>query len=716
VRNSKRLRFLDEPISRRGFLKGVVAGVFFSAFNPANPFRVGAADTTSPLFWINDIPNQPFIYEEHGNYHYGVEQLLHLMGNHGLKFYRSPNETLLSGSLGLIASDDVVLIKVNAQWKYRGCTNSDLIRGLVQRILDHPNGFRGEVVIFENGQGQGSLNGDALGWGSYPDNSVHANANDEGHSFFYLVDTIFNDLRVSAYLLDPIKDTIIGSEDHATDGYRIYENVSYPCFTTSGGKRVELQEGIWQGSSYAPNLKLINVPVLKHHDTGGSEITASLKHFYGIVSMSDGQSGFRHYGGLGETCGKMAVSIRTPVLNIIDAIWVSHGSIAGYPASTTFRANQILASQDPVALDYWAAKYILYPISGSPRHLPTFPGIDLWLTAARNTINSGGGLLDPENGIQVDQVTKNEGAMQVFSSVFVTETVSSPITLSGPKTADTGESNTYMTAGSVSSYGHEVQYIFDWGDNTDSGWLGVGVTSASHSWGAPATYNVRSKARCASDTSIESDWSDPIEVTVADISFTQVTVLAPDGGDAIPSGSSYKIKWGAPPEATTFNVRYSVDNGVTWKTIASGVSGSNCDWPVPTPLENKKKCRVKVIGYSGSTKVGSDISDTFTIEAIRLTSPNGGESILGGSWHEIRWVTYSTKRSVVKAKIYCTKDNGLTWKLIKAVSGNPGSYNWLVPTLTNTETNCKVKVILLDQYGDIIGSDVSDVCFTIGPP
>ena len=82
------------------------------------------------------------------------------------------------------------------------------------------------------------------------------------------------------------------------------------------------------------------------------------------------------------------VSVRTPVLNIVDATWVSYSSLAGYPASTTFRANQILASQDPVALDYWAAKYIMYPISQSPRHLPTFSGIDQWLTSARDTINA----------------------------------------------------------------------------------------------------------------------------------------------------------------------------------------------------------------------------------------------------------------------------------------------------------------------------------------
>jgi hypothetical protein len=58
----------------------------------------------------------------------------------------------------------------------------------------------------------------------------------------------------------------------------------------------------------------------------------------------------------------------------------------------------------------------------------------------------------------------------------------------------------------------------------------------------------------------------------------------------------------------------------------------------------------------------------------------------------------------------------MTWKLIKAVSGNPGSYNWLVPSLTNPENKCKVKVILLDEYGYIIGSDISDAYFRFSPP
>jgi hypothetical protein len=371
----------------------------------------GQTNPVNPIFWVTGIPDQPFYGRGGGHYHAGLDSLLHLMGDQGLKFYRSAEETALSGPSGLIEAQDVVLIKVNAQWKYRGCTNSDLIRGLIQRILNHPDGFDGEVVIFENGQGSGNLNCDR-GGSNYPDTSIHANANDESQSFLYLVNTLFNDPRVTAYSLDPIRTTFIGAADHVTNGYRIYENVSYPCFTTARGHRVELREGLWQGSSYTQNLKLINVPVLKHHDTGGSEITASLKHFYGIVSMADGQSDFRHYNGLGETCGKMVVAVRTPVLNIIDAIWVSYSSITGYPASTTFRANQILASQDPVALDYWAAKYILYPIDNNPRHHPSFAGIDQWLTSARDTINNQGGLSDPSSGILIGRVTKNEVEME----------------------------------------------------------------------------------------------------------------------------------------------------------------------------------------------------------------------------------------------------------------------------------------------------------------
>jgi len=405
-------RMLENFWSRRDFLK-LSAAVLTSLL--AGPFRgraEAAALTKSPIFWVDQIPVAPFSDPGHPNYHAGVEALLNLQGAKGLKFYRSAQTTALGGPKGLIARDDIVLIKVNAQWKYRGTTNSDVIRGLIQRILDHPDGYTGEVVMFENGQGRGSLACDTSA--SYGNSEVHANANEENQSFLYLVNSVFNDPRVSAKLMDPARGVFLAKSDHVQDGFRHFENVSYPCFTTSGGRRVELKEGVWTGSGYSPKLKLINVPVLKHHDQGGSEITASLKHFYGVVSMSDGYSDIRHYSKLGRTCGKMVAAVRTPVLNIIDGIWVSHASITGYPENTTFRANTLVASQDPVALDYWVAKYVLYPIDNNTRHLPTFPGVNRWLVQARETINNRGGLYKPSMGLQISRAQTSESRMAVY--------------------------------------------------------------------------------------------------------------------------------------------------------------------------------------------------------------------------------------------------------------------------------------------------------------
>jgi uncharacterized protein (DUF362 family) len=397
-------------INRRDFMKRVAGGVAVTLPLAAGYELEAAPAWTNPIFWITGIPEQPFGRGKRRNNHAGVDTLLRAMGANGLKFYRSSRETGISGPSGLIDTNDVVLIKVNAQWKHRGCTNSDLIRGLIQRVISHPDGFEGEVVIVENGQGRGSLKCDTSS--SYDgDHSVQANANNKAHSFVHLVDRVFVDPRVSYYLLDPIRETFIEAGDHVTEGYRIRDVISYPCFTTKGGHRVDLAKGIWREDRFVPNLKLINVPVLKHHDEGGSEITASLKHFYGLVSMKDGHSDYRHYEGLGVTCGKMVVSVRAPVLNIVDAIWVSHRSLAGYPADKTFRANQLMASQDPVALDYCAAKYIIYPIDNNARHHPTFEGIARWLSDARAFINRRGGIRNDRDGIQVSRVTMNEDRM-----------------------------------------------------------------------------------------------------------------------------------------------------------------------------------------------------------------------------------------------------------------------------------------------------------------
>lgn len=295
-----------------------------------------------------------------------------------------------------------------------------------------------------------------------------------------------------------------------------------------------------------------------------------------------------------------------------------------------------------------------------------------------------------------------------------TEIVSVPVSLSGPAFGASGNAYTYMVGGAHSNLGHPVQYMIDWGDGTDSGWLSPGVTTAAKSWDPLNTYLIKTKARCVNDTEVESDWTEPLTVTISATSSPGVTLLAPNAGQTVLSGSNYKIQWGASPGAESFKALYSTNNGATWKTIATGITEKSYDWQVPIPANNLKKCLVKVIGYAQRVKVSEDKSiPPFAIEVVRLTSLNGGETLISGDRQIISWMTHTTKSPVENVKLFYSTNSGATWSLIQTLSGNLGTYMWRVPPLPASSTNCKVKVVLKDGAGKTVGSDISDGVFTI---
>jgi len=193
-----------------------------------------------------------------------------------------------------------------------------------------------------------------------------------------------------------------------------------------------------------------------------------------------------------------------------------------------------------------------------------------------------------------------------------------------------------------------------------------------------------------------------------------ITIIQPNGG-TIPSGSSYQIQWSG--NADYYTLKLSMDNGMTWSTIATNVTGNSHNWTVPTPWNNKRKCFIKVIGYNANNiKVGADRSDgPFTIEVVKLNTPNGGETLTSGTSYTITWTTNSTKKPVSKVILSYTKDGGMTWKVIDKLTSNDGTYGWTVPSVLSPKTKCKVKVVLKDSAGNTVGSDASDMWFTIAP-
>jgi hypothetical protein len=64
--------------------------------------------------------------------------------------------------------------------------------------------------------------------------------------------------------------------------------------------------------------------------------------------------------------------------------------------------------------------------------------------------------------------------------------------------------------------GDQVWYLFDWGDGSDSGWIGPfesgAIVTGNHSWQRKGAYEIKVKAK---DTyGDESNWSDPLPITM----------------------------------------------------------------------------------------------------------------------------------------------------------------------------------------------------------
>jgi hypothetical protein len=344
---------------------GSVASTFYSPLQSISvpisidlPTRSAVSPVgSSDLFFVENA------YDSQGSLDGAVSTLVQLMATYGLSFFKSASQPS-----GLIGSNDVVILKVNSEWNQRGQTNNDLVKSIIKKILSHPDGFTGEVVVADNGQ-----------WTERTNQSqwyTPSNAYDQSESMYTMITNSFSSGKVSTWLWDIIRHTQVNeySQGDYRDGYAVSITdphtgiqVSYPKFKTKYGTYISLMNGVWSGSAYdSSRLKLINIPVLKSHSTYG--VSGCIKHYMGVLSNSAGFSDGHSLIGAGAMASIMA-DVRFPTLNILDCVYVNanpreSGSASVGPATSYVDAsytNKIGASLDPVALDYYASKYILMP-------------------------------------------------------------------------------------------------------------------------------------------------------------------------------------------------------------------------------------------------------------------------------------------------------------------------------------------------------------------
>jgi subtilisin family serine protease len=327
-----------------------------------------------------------------------------------------------------------------------------------------------------------------------------------------------------------------------------------------------------------------------------------------------------------------------------------------------------------------------------------------WIEIVSSTTNDGSyDWLIPDNPSEncrvrvseIDGPLSDQGDNVFIITIFPTITVTSP---NGGENLETGSLHTvtWTSTGTVGDV--KIEY-----STPDRPWMEiVAVTpnDGKYKWTVPETASENCTIRVSELDGEPSDVSDAVFTIFFPPSFT---VTSPNGGEYWEIGSQQSITWTSRETTGYIRIKYSTDNGSSWKYITTTADDGEYNWTVPdAPSGN---CLIRVSETDGDP---SDVSDAvFTIyqgAAITVTSPNGGENWQAGSSHNITWTSTGTVGNV---KIQYSTNNGSSWTDVAASTANDGSYNWTVPEVPST--NCLVRISEVD--GEPV--DVSNAVFSI---
>jgi hypothetical protein len=326
-----------------------VSTVFVMDSIPPTAGSLAAGDSTVPDAYLSDP---------------AIDTLLIMMETQEIHLHRTAAQPE-----GIAGSDNVVIIKGNFQWTSWNTTSTDRVKGLIWQILQHPDGFTGEIIVCDNTQDNGTgIN--------HEDN----NSEDTDQSIVDVVNT-FSSKGYAVYYLDWRYIWDVVAEEYSfgdmNDGY-VYEpdtRVSYPKFRSpSDAYYISMKYGIWNTSSGEYNseqLCIIDFPVLKAHSMAGS--TIAVKNWIGMLTTAysdERYSGWynMHYGwfwGSWSLVGRV-MEATFPRLTIVDAAWTTlRGPIDLYWVLNT---KMLFASTDPAAVSWYSAKFVLTPIAYDPNN------------------------------------------------------------------------------------------------------------------------------------------------------------------------------------------------------------------------------------------------------------------------------------------------------------------------------------------------------------
>jgi hypothetical protein len=298
--------------------------------------------------------------------------------------------------------------------------------------------------------------------------------------------------------------------------------------------------------------------------------------------------------------------------------------------------------------------------------------------------------------------------------------------VSNPAISDTGDGNFRVGGGNItvtSPNGGEtwpigstqtIQWTSDWtggnvkievsrnGGRTWTLIVRTNPNDGSYSWKVikPAGLTARIRVSNVGDASI-ADMSN----ANFRIGGGSVTVIAPNGGEVWPIGSTQRIQWSTTGFTGNVKILISRNGGSTWTTLSSSTPNDGMyDWKVVTPVSTTARIRVSSVDDPSVLDI-SNANFTLGGGTITVTAPNGGETWTIGTVQAILWSSSWTGGTV---KIELSRKGGTGWKTLASSTPNDRVHNWTVTSPSTSAARIRVS-----NVGDSAVSDMSDVNFTI---
>ena len=212
---------------------------------------------------------------------------------------------------------------------------------------------------------------------------------------------------------------------------------------------------------------------------------------------------------------------------------------------------------------------------------------------------------------------------------------------------------------------------------------------------------------------------DTVHIKVEDTRPPLVKLLSPYGGEVYQGGGAVTIRWEPATDVVSLQnnaiaLYYNSDGG-DWQLITQDEANDGLyEWTASTLDSDNVKVKIEATDATGN--VGNDTSAaSFTLDSqlpvVELTSPSGGEVMLGGSVFPITWQPATDNFSLTDAPIRLSySTDGTTWELIAEGERNDGQFDWNVPALDNDDLLVRVEAV--DRAGNV-GEDISDNPFSV---